>query len=207
VAREITAEGGSARAYTLDVRDEAQWAAVTAAVWEDFGGLDILINNAGIGAAPEDIARTSLEDWDRVVAVNQTGSFLGIKHVVPMLRRRGGGAIVQVSSTFAVRGVPILGAYSATKAAVAALTRHAAVAYAHDGIRVNAIHPGLIDTPMVDLDWPDSREIIAATPMGRAGRPDEIAHAVLFLASDEASYITGASLFADGGYTVKGHNV
>jgi NAD(P)-dependent dehydrogenase (short-subunit alcohol dehydrogenase family) len=127
--------------------------------------------------------------------------------VVPLLRRRGGGAIVQVSSTFAVRGVPMLAAYSATKAAVAALTRHAAVAYVHDGIRVNAIHPGLIDTPMVDLDWPDSREIIAATPMGRAGRPEEIAGAVLFLASQDASYITGASLFADGGYTVKGHNV
>jgi cyclopentanol dehydrogenase len=206
LAQEIVAEGGSACSYHLDVSSEPQWAAVTDRIWSDLGGLDILVNNAGIGDAPQDAATTALEDWNRVIAVNQTGSFLGIKHSVPLMRRRGGGAIVQVSSTFAVRGVPVLAAYGASKAAVAALARHAAIAYVGDGIRVNAIHPGLIDTPMIDMRQPGIDEIVAATPMGRPGSPEEIALAVLFLGSDEASYITGASLFADGGYTAKGHH-
>ncbi len=207
VVAEIVASGGRARAYHLDVRLEDAWRSVTARVVADFGGVDILVNNAGIGAAPQDVASTALADWENVIAVNQTGSFLGFKHVVPLLRARGGGAIVQISSTFAVRGVPMLASYSASKAAVAALARHASVAYAHDGIRVNAVHPGLIDTPLIDMDDPSADEIIAATPLGRAGRPEEIARVVLFLASDEASYVTGASVFADGGYTVKGQNV
>jgi NAD(P)-dependent dehydrogenase (short-subunit alcohol dehydrogenase family) len=142
-----------------------------------------------------------------VIAVNQTGSFLGMKHVVPRMRERGGGAIVQISSTFAARGVPMLASYSMSKAAVAALARHASVAYARDGIRVNAVHPGIIDTPLIDLSDPGNDLTVAATPLGRPGRPEEIANVVLFLASDEASYVTGASVFADGGYTVKGQNV
>ncbi|MGH2888699.1 MAG: SDR family NAD(P)-dependent oxidoreductase [Solirubrobacteraceae bacterium] len=206
VAGEINQAGGRAQAVRLDVRSEEQWAAVTGRVWEELGGLDILVNNAGIDAAPQDAAATALEDWDAVIAVNQTGSFLGIKHAVPLMRRRGGGAIVQVSSTFAVRGVAMLAAYTASKGAVAALARHAAIAYAADNIRVNSIHPGLIDTPMIDQALPGNRDVIAATPLARLGRPEEIARAVLFLASDDASYITGASLFADGGYTAKGQN-
>jgi len=208
LAAEVASTGGRVRAYHLDVASERQWTTVLARVWEELGGLDILVNNAGVGDAPQDAAATALADWERVLAVNQTGSFLGIKHTVPLLRRRGGGVIVQVSSTFAVRGVPMLAAYSASKAAVAALARHAAVAYARDGIRVNAIHPGLIDTPLIDLDGdPTVGQIIAGTPLGRPGRPEEIASAVLFLASEESSYITGASVFADGGYTASGHNV
>jgi cyclopentanol dehydrogenase len=204
VAGEIVDAGGRARAYELDVREPGAWATVTAQVVEDFGGIDVLVNNAGIGAAPEDVAATALEDWQQVIAVNQTGSFLGYKYVVPLLRERGGGAIVQISSTFAARGVPMLASYSASKAAVAALARHASVAYASDGIRVNAVHPGIIDTPLVDLST--AQTTLAATPLGRAGRPEEIAHVVLFLASDEASFVTGASVFADGGYTAKGEN-
>jgi NAD(P)-dependent dehydrogenase (short-subunit alcohol dehydrogenase family) len=123
------------------------------------------------------------------------------------MRERGGGAIVQISSTFAARGVPMLASYSVSKGAVAALSRHASVAYARDGIRVNAVHPGIIDTPLIDFSEPGNQVTVAATPLGRPGRPEEIANVVLFLASDEASYVTGASVFADGGYTVKGQNV
>ena len=203
-AHAIEDAGGRARAYHLDVRSEDDWRAITARVWEDLGGLDILVNNAGIGGSPADVADTSLEAWERVLAVNQTGSFLGMKHVVPYLRRRGGGAIVQVSSTFGSRGVPVLGAYGTSKAAVAGLAKHAAMAFVGDGIRVNSVHPGLVQTPMVGDA--DVTPIIAATPMHRAGRPDEVSSAVLFLASDEASFITGAELFVDGGYNAKGQN-
>jgi cyclopentanol dehydrogenase len=207
VVREIGTRGGTARAYHLDVTSEDEWAAVTRRLAEDFGGLDILVNNAGISGSHAQAADTTLEDWNAVLAVNQTGSFLGIKHVVPLLRARGGGAIVQIASTFSARGAPELAAYASTKAAVTGLAKHAAMAYAGAGIRVNSVHPGLTDTPMVDLSLPAMVPIVAATPMGRTGRPEEIAYAVLFLASDEASFITGAELFVDGGYNAKGQNL
>jgi len=205
LVEEIVAAGGTARAYHHDVSSEASWRSVTAAVVADLGGLDILVNNAGVSGSPADIVGTSLEDWNGVLAVNQTGSFLGMKHVIPVMRERGGGAIVQISSTFAARGVPELAGYSTTKAAVAGLTKNAAVSYVRDGIRVNSLHPGLIDTPLVAEAPTDA--IVAATPMGRKGRPEEVAAAALFLASDEASFITGAELFVDGGFNCKGHNV
>ena len=207
VAEEIRRAGGRAHAYHLDVSREDDWAAVTAAVWDDLGGLDVLVNNAGVGGSPSDAVNTSLADWNAVLAVNQTGSFLGIKHAVPLLRRRGGGSIVQISSTFASRGVPMLAAYSATKAAVAGLAKNAAMSYVGDGIRVNSVNPGLIDTPMIDLDAPGMDAIVGATPMKRPGRPEEVAQAVLFLASDEASFVTGAELYVDGGYNARGHDV
>ena len=172
---------------------------------EDLGGVDVLVNNAGVGGSPAVLADTTLEDWQAVVAVNQTGSFLGMKHVIPLMRERGGGSIVQISSTFASRGVPELAGYSTTKAAVAGLAKHAAMSYVGDNIRVNSLHPGLIDTPLV-ADAP-TEAIIAATPMGRRGRPEEVAYAALFLASDEASFITGIELYVDGGFDSKGYNL
>jgi NAD(P)-dependent dehydrogenase (short-subunit alcohol dehydrogenase family) len=204
---EIRAAGGTARAYHLDVSREEEWETVTGQVVEDLGGIDVLVNNAGISGSPADAVNTSLEDWNAVLAVNQTGSFLGIKHVVPYMRLRGGGAIVQTSSTFAKRGVPELAGYSTTKGAVAALAKHAAMAYVGDGIRVNSLHPGLTDTPLVAVTEPEYQPIIDATPMGRPGRPEEIARAALFLASDDASFVTGAELFVDGGYNAKGQNL
>jgi NAD(P)-dependent dehydrogenase (short-subunit alcohol dehydrogenase family) len=205
LVEEITAAGGQARAHHLDVSDEASWATVTGQIVEEFGGLDILVNNAGVSGNPARITDTPLEDWNAVLAVNATGSFLGMKHAIPLLRARGGGAIVQISSTFASRGVPELAGYSTTKAAVAGLTKNAAVSYVGDGIRVNSVHPGLIDTPLVAEAPVDA--IIAATPMGRRGRPEEVAYAALFLASDEASFVTGAELYVDGGFNCKGQNV
>ncbi len=205
LAEEITAQGGVARAYRLDVRDPASWQEVCTQVAEDLGGVDVLVNNAGVGGSPAVLADTTLEDWQAVVAVNQTGSFLGMKHVIPLMRERGGGSIVQISSTFASRGVPELAGYSTTKAAVAGLAKHAAMSYVGDNIRVNSLHPGLIDTPLV-ADAP-TEAIIAATPMGRRGRPEEVAYAALFLASDEASFITGIELYVDGGFDSKGYNL
>jgi NAD(P)-dependent dehydrogenase (short-subunit alcohol dehydrogenase family) len=205
LVQEITRAGGIARAYHLDVSDPDSWGATCERLVADFGGLDVLVNNAGISGSPADIVGTALEDWQAVLAVNQTGSFLGMKHAVPLLRERGGGAIVQVSSTFAKRGVPELAAYSTTKAAVAGLAKNAAMSYVGDNIRVNSLHPGLIDTPLVADSPVDA--IIAATPMGRRGRPEEVAYAALFLASDEASFITGAELFVDGGFDCKGQNL
>jgi NAD(P)-dependent dehydrogenase (short-subunit alcohol dehydrogenase family) len=205
LVEEIAAAGGEARAYHHDVRDEASWAALTERIVADFSGLDVLVNNAGISGSPADIAGTELDEWLAVVAVNQTGSFLGMKHAIPLMRARGGGAVVQVSSTFAKRGVPELAGYSATKAAVAGLAKNAAMSYVGDNIRVNSLHPGLIDTPLVE-DSP-VEAIIAATPMGRRGRPEEVAYAALFLASDEASFVTGAELFVDGGFDCKGQNL
>jgi cyclopentanol dehydrogenase len=207
VVAEIGAAGGRARGYHLDVRSEDEWARVTGEIVGEWGGLDVLVNNAGVSGSPAHAELTTLEDWNAVLAVNATGSFLGIKTVVPLMRARGGGAIVQTSSTFASRGVPELAGYSSTKGAVAALAKHAAMAYVGDGVRVNSLHPGLTDTPLVAVTEPAFEPIIAATPMGRPGRPEEIAKAALFLASDDASFITGAELFVDGGYNAKGHNV
>jgi cyclopentanol dehydrogenase len=207
VAEEIAAAGGHATAHHLDVAREEDWVAVTGHIADADGGLDVLVNNAGIGGDGSPAADLELDAWNAVLAVNQTGSFLGMKHAVPLLRRRGGGSIVQVSSTFAKRGVPFLAAYSATKAAVTGLTKHAAMAYARDGIRVNSVHPGLIRTPLIDVAEPGNGAVIDATPMGRPGEPVEVSHAVLFLASDEASFITGAELFVDGGFDVKGLNL
>jgi NAD(P)-dependent dehydrogenase (short-subunit alcohol dehydrogenase family) len=203
VAAEISAAGGAAEYFHLQVSDEGQWRAVVAQVAERFGGLDVLVNNAGVGGDPAAAADLDLAAWERTIAINQTGSFLGIKHAVPLMRERGGGSIVQIASMFAVSAFPAMAAYSASKGATVALARHAAVAYAPDRIRVNWIAPGVIDTPMIDFEEDGVKAMITDTPLGRAAQPEEVAWAVVFLASDEASYITGAELRVDGGLTAK----
>ncbi|HTT61200.1 MAG TPA: SDR family NAD(P)-dependent oxidoreductase [Bryobacteraceae bacterium] len=176
----------------------------------ELGRLDVLVNNAGIevaGAIPE---YTSAQ-WDRQVGVNLKGAFLCIKHAIPRMRGRG-GAIVNISSVHAFASYPGNAAYDASKAGMLALTRTLALEHGRDGIRVNAICPGYIDTPMMD-EWlatlpdPDGamRQVLAAHPLGRIGTPRDIAAAVLFLASDEAAFISGATLVVDGGMTVAGH--
>jgi cyclopentanol dehydrogenase len=202
VAAEIAASGGRAHFCPLDVTSEAAWAAAVEHAEREFGRLDVLVNNAAIlGLAG--IADTTLEVWERVIAVNQTGPFLGMRAAIPALRRSGGGSIVNISSALALIGTGESASYTATKGALTALTRTAAVELAPDRIRVNVVHPGVIDTPMVDAGLGRSPEALAkmaaAAPIGRIGRPEEMAAAVLYLASDESSFVTGASLSVDGG--------
>ncbi|MCS6925191.1 MAG: glucose 1-dehydrogenase [Candidatus Binatia bacterium] len=203
VAREIVQQGGAATFVRLDVTVEADWQRAVAVAEQTYGKLDILVNNAGIvRMAP--LEETSLEAWHEVINVNQTGVFLGMKYAVPAMRRAGGGSIINISSIAGMIGLPNIPAYQASKGAVRLLTKHAAIQYAKDGIRVNSVHPGRIETPMTANLAPERREmVLRLTPMGRDGKPEEVAYGVLYLASDEASFVTGAELVIDGGYTAQ----
>jgi NAD(P)-dependent dehydrogenase (short-subunit alcohol dehydrogenase family) len=203
VAGKIGVEGGQARFVKLDVSDEADWPQAVTATVETFGGLDILVNNAGISGTfdPDTLSTTA---WDRLMSVNAKGVFLGMKHAIPAMRERGGGAIVNISSISGFVGQSMIHmAYNASKGAVRIMTKSAAVQYAQDGIRVNSVHPGVMP-PMrtskmsADPEW--RAKMLRAVPMKREGRVEEVAYAVLFLASDEASYITGTEVVVDGGY-------
>src|SRR5690606_15317218 len=180
---------------------EDAWSKVIAEVVDEFGGLDILVNNAGIGDN-EPIEVTSKETYDRVIAITQTSVFLGHKAAAAALKASGNGAVVNVSSMFGlVGGFGSSPAYHAAKGAVRLLTKSSALAWAKEGVRVNSIHPGFIETPI--LGETDRGMLAGTTPMGRVGRPGEIAAGILFLASDEASFMTGAELVIDGGYTAR----
>jgi NAD(P)-dependent dehydrogenase (short-subunit alcohol dehydrogenase family) len=203
VVDKIRAAGGQARFVKVDVTSEADWQRAIDAAVTGLGGLDILVNNAGIsGTIDPDMLSTSA--WDAVMNVNAKGVFLGMKHAIPVMQRAGGGAIVNISSISGFVGQPMVHmAYNASKGAVRIMTKAAAVQYARDGIRVNSVHPGFMP-PMrtskasADPQW--RATMLAAVPMKREGRVEEVAHAVLFLASDEASYITGTELVVDGGH-------
>jgi NAD(P)-dependent dehydrogenase (short-subunit alcohol dehydrogenase family) len=202
-AEKIVGAGGQARFQRLDVTSETEWQAAIAAAVSAFGRLDVLVNNAGIsGSFDPDTLSTSA--WDRLMDVNAKGVFLGMKHGIGQMQKNGGGSIVNISSISGFVGQSAIHmAYNASKGAVRIMTKTAAVQYAKDGIRVNSVHPGMLP-PMrsskasADPAWRD--RMIKAVPMKREGRVEEVAHAVLFLASDEASYITGTELVVDGGY-------
>jgi NAD(P)-dependent dehydrogenase (short-subunit alcohol dehydrogenase family) len=203
VAAKITGNGGTARFARLDVADEGQWEAVVRDTVAAYGRLDILVNNAGIsGSSGSDVTSTPL--WDSIMDVNAKGVFLGMKHAVPAMRRSGGGAIVNISSISGFVGQDRLHmAYNASKGAVRIMTNSGAVQYARDGIRVNSVHPGFMPpmrTSTVSADPAWRKPFLDAVPLRREGRVEEVAHAVLFLASDEASYITGTELVVDGGF-------
>lgn len=187
----------------LDVTDLASWERLRQHVAEREAHVDILVNNAGVVGSYGSITDVSLEDWDRIVAVNQTGVFYGMRTFIPHLSDADSGAIVNISSIWGIVGTAGVAAYQASKGAVVTMTKNAAVTYAGAGIRANSVHPGLITTPMtINQDQAINATLTAATPLGREGAPREIAHAVLFLASDEASFITGQQLVVDGGFVV-----
>ncbi|HTT77587.1 MAG TPA: glucose 1-dehydrogenase [Candidatus Binataceae bacterium] len=185
----------------LDVTRSADWRPAVDTATREFGGLDILVNNAGI-LNVKGMLETSEEEWDAIVSVNQKGVWLGIKAAVPAMRNRGGGSIVNISSIYGLIGSAGSAAYHGSKGAVRLLTKAAAAQYAPDKIRVNSVHPGVIKTPMVDIFADQELAAIAnLAPMKRAGTPEEVAWVVLFLATDEASFVTGAEYVVDGGYT------
>jgi NAD(P)-dependent dehydrogenase (short-subunit alcohol dehydrogenase family) len=204
VAEEITKANGTARFQKLDVASEASWKDCVAAAVAAYGKLDILVNNAGIsGSAVTDFLDT--EAWDKLMSINASGVFFGMKHAQAEMKKAGGGAIVNLSSVSGIVGQNnVHMGYNASKGAVRIMSKSAAVQFAVDGIRVNSVHPGLMPpmrTSGRTADPATRERMLRHVPLRRAGRVEEVANAVLFLASDEASYITGTELVVDGGWT------
>jgi NAD(P)-dependent dehydrogenase (short-subunit alcohol dehydrogenase family) len=203
LARRIGADGTEVVAARLDVSSAREWDEVITVVRERFGALDVLVNLAGIVDWPG-VEDTREEDWDRVIDVNQKGTWLGMRAAMPLLRASGNASVINTSSVLGLVGSGAAAAYQASKGAVRLLSKTAAVEYARRGVRVNSVHPGVIATPMIQelLDEQgDQQPDIRRTPMRRAGRADEIAPAILFLACDDSSFVTGAELVVDGGLT------
>lgn len=205
VKKQICDLGGEAVIVPLDVTDEEAWQAAVHVTITRFGKIDILVNNAGIfrRIGMED---TSLETWSKVIDINATGVFLGTKAVIPAMRNGGGGAIVNISSVGGIVGIPQNSAYQASKGMVRIFTKATAIEYAADRIRANSIHPGAIETPMVTPLLQDPSYVKAmmdSTPLKRLGKAEDVAYGVLYLASDEATYVTGAELIIDGGMTAQ----
>ena len=204
VEAEIAAAGGEAVYVRLDVTDEDSWREAVGTAVSRFGKVDILVNNAGIASwnAGDD---ASVEEWDRLMEVNAKGVFLGTRAVIPAMRAAGGGSIINISSISGMVGqTNIHPGYNASKGAVRILTKSTAVQHAAEGIRCNSIHPGPVKTPMTERSWSNPEWLQATerrTPLGRYAEPDEIAYGVLFLASDESSFMTGSEMVIDGGMT------
>lgn len=205
VAAEINAAGGSARFISHDVTKADDWQHAVDQAVSEFGKLDVLVNNAGI-LILKPLDETSEAEWDLTQNINAKGTFLGCKIAAPALKAAGGGSIVNVSSIYGLVGAPSAAAYQASKGAVRLLSKAGAVDLAKHGIRVNSVHPGVIDTDMTKdlMATPEGKAaLLGTTIMGRPGQPGEVSNAVLFLASDESSFITGAELVVDGGYTAQ----
>ena len=209
VVSEIAKAGHVGVAHQVDVTREGEVAAMIAACVSHFGRVDILVNNAGYGFAGT-VVNTSEADWDALMAVNVKGVFFGCKHVIPVMEKQGGGSIVNTASTVSVVGITDRAAYVASKGAVAALTRAAALDHVHSNIRINCVAPGTIESPYFTEIFRKSNDaaklrksLEERQAMNRLGQPIEIARAMLFLASDESSFCTGSMLTADGGWTAR----
>jgi NAD(P)-dependent dehydrogenase (short-subunit alcohol dehydrogenase family) len=201
--RQICASGGDAHYLHLDVSDEVQWIEAMHAIESLYGHLDVLVNNAGIVIPRVAIEERTVEEWDRVMTINVRSVFLGTKHVIPLMRRRGGGSIVNVSSLAGIGQSAIQEpAYATSKAAVRMLSKVTAAQHGHENIRCNSLHPGPTDGGMLHRFLPDPKalaERLKRVPLGRLARVEEIVAGVIFLASDESSFMTGAELVIDGG--------
>ena len=203
VEAEILEAGNEATYVRLDVTKESDWRSVVQETVSRYAKLDVLVNNAGI-LIRGSVEDTTEEEWDRVMAVNAKGVFLGTKCAIPAMRQAGGGSIINISSTAGLVGNRSEAGYIATKGAVRLFTKATAIEYAKENIRCNSVHPGAIDTPMVQDEGPDRlREMMEEVPMGRIGTTEDIAYGVLYLASDESSFVTGAELVIDGGTTAQ----
>ena len=206
LALEISAGGASCVFTPLDVRKTSQWESAVTKATSAYGRLDILVNNAGV-TSRMNLLDTTEEDWDRVLDINAKGSFLGIKAVIPAMRKSGGGSIVNISSQLGLVGGDFSSPqYQASKGAVRILTKSVAIQYASEGIRCNSVHPAPIETDMtadVRADEKRFADMVRRIPMGRYGKPEEVAYAVLYLASNESSFVTGSELVVDGGWTAQ----
>jgi NAD(P)-dependent dehydrogenase (short-subunit alcohol dehydrogenase family) len=203
---ELIAAGGEAVFVRLDVTREADWQHAVAAAVSRFGRLDVLVNNAGISGRGR-VEETPLEEWHKVMEVNATGVFLGTKVAIPAMRQAGGGSIINISSQLGLVGTDHSSPqYQASKGAVRLLTKATAIQYAKEGIRCNSVHPGPIVTPMTEYARNDPERyqlMLSRIPMGRYGQPEEVAYGVLYLASNESSWVTGSELVIDGGWTAQ----
>ena len=210
-------EGATVYATDVDPRDggdrivpvrhdtsvEAEWDVLLRRIEAEQGRLDILVNNAGIVGTYDTITTASMSDYHRVIAVNQTGFFLGMRFAIPLMQRGGKGSIVNVSSIWGLIGAVGVAPYQASKGAVTTLTKNAALTYA-PAIRANSVHPGAILTKIIEKqDAAMNRQLIADTPLARMADPREVTYSILFLASDESAFVTGAELVIDGGYTIR----
>lgn len=210
-ASQIRESGGQAAFVRLDVTSEEDWRNAVRAAVDTFGGLDVLVNSAGT-TAPGTVADTTVEMWQGQLDIHGKGAFLGIKHSVPEMRKRGSGSIINLSSTDGMVGGGFSAAYSAAKGAIWLLSKTAAVQYAPEQIRVNSLHPGELDTPLArsamqeamanDPDYHDPR--LGWIPLGRLGTAMDVAYLILYLASDESSYVTGSEFVIDGGMMARG---
>ncbi|MEV0257030.1 SDR family NAD(P)-dependent oxidoreductase [Streptomyces sp. NPDC050732] len=203
VARSLTEAGGRAAAVRVDVTDPESVRHAVEFTVDTFGGLQLAVNNAGIAGATAPTGEYTVEDWRRVIDTNLNGVFYSLRYELPRLVAAGGGAVVNMSSILGTNGFAGSPAYSAAKHAVVGLTKSAAVEYAARGVRVNAVAPGFIDTPLLKGDEAQRRQLIALHPQGRLGTADEVADLTLFLLSDRASFINGSYHLVDGGYAAR----
>ena len=211
VAEEITKRGGSAEYRHLDTSCEEEVARTLSEVADRFGAIDILVNNAGISGANKPTHEIDKEEWEKVISVNVTGVFLCTKHVIPLMKKSGGGSIINLSSIYGLVGAADLPPYHASKGAVRLMSKNDALLYAKDKIRVNSVHPGFIWTPLVEELGRNSpggveafrKQLDEHHPIGHAGEPEDIAYGIVYLASDESKFVTGSELVIDGGYTAQ----
>ena len=206
VEAEIRELGGEVTYLHLDVTQEEDWHKAVELAENTYGRLNVLVNNAGITQRGIGIEELTVEQWDRIMGVNAKGVFLGTKYSIPAMRRAGGGSIINISSMAAIIGLPGSNAYAASKGAVRLFTKATAIQHAKDNIRCNSVHPGPINTPgfPAPVDDPEMMATrVGKIPLGKYGVPDDIAYCVVYLGSDESSFMTGAELVIDGGYTVQ----